>query len=211
MTLHFSFEAGRKCPGGEGLYAFSTKEASKLHDMVVCNISKGGEGGMSNLPNSPESLLSPPVPTLNLQLVPASDVTNHPLTPTATASASRLPKYQNMKYQDVEPPRPVLVTASSSSPLPDVRENRVSAASVTPPLPHDQQLAKTGMVASVIPDSPSSSPSHHNYVNLTPHVGGPAMALYVSLDHEPSSTSKCQFHPQLDSWTWSDTLPWTFS
>lgn len=37
----FSFEAGRKCPGGEGLYAFSTHRASILFDMVAMNINQG--------------------------------------------------------------------------------------------------------------------------------------------------------------------------
>ena len=37
----FTFEAGRKCPGGEGLYAFSTKKANVLFDMVARNINQG--------------------------------------------------------------------------------------------------------------------------------------------------------------------------
>ena len=37
----FSFEAGRKCPGGEGLYAFSTERASGLFNMVAFNINQG--------------------------------------------------------------------------------------------------------------------------------------------------------------------------
>ena len=37
----FSFEAGRKCPGGEGLYAFESKRASHIFDMVARNINQG--------------------------------------------------------------------------------------------------------------------------------------------------------------------------
>lgn len=37
----FSFEAGRKCPGGEGLYAFSTKRASILFEYVAMRINVG--------------------------------------------------------------------------------------------------------------------------------------------------------------------------
>lgn len=37
----FSFEAGRKCPGGEGLYAFSSKRASKIFELVARNINQG--------------------------------------------------------------------------------------------------------------------------------------------------------------------------
>ncbi len=37
----FSFEAGRKCPGGEGLYAFSSRRASKIFELVARNINQG--------------------------------------------------------------------------------------------------------------------------------------------------------------------------
>ncbi len=37
----FTFEAGRKCPGGEGLYAFSTRKASALFELVAKNIQQG--------------------------------------------------------------------------------------------------------------------------------------------------------------------------
>ncbi len=37
----FSFEAGRKCPGGEGLYAFESRRASQIFDMVARNINQG--------------------------------------------------------------------------------------------------------------------------------------------------------------------------
>ena len=34
----FSFEAGRRCPGGQGLYAFSSDRASEIHETIVENI-----------------------------------------------------------------------------------------------------------------------------------------------------------------------------
>ena len=37
----FSFEAGRKCPSGEGLYAFNCKKANALFNRVAQNISQG--------------------------------------------------------------------------------------------------------------------------------------------------------------------------
>ncbi len=45
----FSFEAGRKCPGGEGLYAFSTPKASQLFDLVARNITQDNSHPPENL------------------------------------------------------------------------------------------------------------------------------------------------------------------
>ena len=62
----FSIEAGRKCPGGEGLFAFSTKKASQLYDMVARNISEGGlereEVGVLS-PQDTSQGVSPPIMT----------------------------------------------------------------------------------------------------------------------------------------------------
>ncbi len=45
----FSFEAGRKCPGGEGLWAFSTPKASQLFDLVARNITQDNSHPPENL------------------------------------------------------------------------------------------------------------------------------------------------------------------
>lgn len=37
----FSFEAGRRCPGGEGLYAFSCDQASEIHEAILLSINGG--------------------------------------------------------------------------------------------------------------------------------------------------------------------------
>lgn len=65
----FTFEAGRKCPGGEGLYAFETKKASILFDMVARNINQGDmspmpdpqttDSGIMNFPPRRTSTTSP--------------------------------------------------------------------------------------------------------------------------------------------------------
>lgn len=34
----FSFEAGRRCPGGEGLYAFATSRANEIHEAIIESI-----------------------------------------------------------------------------------------------------------------------------------------------------------------------------
>lgn len=41
----FSFEAGRRCPGGEGLYAFATSRASEIHEAIIesINVNSGNQ------------------------------------------------------------------------------------------------------------------------------------------------------------------------
>ena len=102
----FSFEAGRKCPGGEGLYAFSTKKASQLFDIVARNISEGGlereDVGVLS-PQDESQGASPPVmtplsagPSPHPPPPPTSNPPSH-LPPNATP---RLPEYTNVNYQD---------------------------------------------------------------------------------------------------------------
>ena len=74
----FTFEAGRKCPGGEGLYAFSANKANILFDMVAKNIN---QGDLSPVPEP-----QPPVVSMDF-----------PLRRTSTASPTReQPSYTNL-------------------------------------------------------------------------------------------------------------------
>ena len=54
----FSFEAGRRCPGGEGLYAFATSRANEIHEAIVesINANRGGQMQLGNLSVSRLSL-----------------------------------------------------------------------------------------------------------------------------------------------------------
>ena len=145
----FSFEAGRKCPGGEGLYAFSTKKASQLFDMVARNITEGGlEGGggetgvlsppeLSRQPSHPP-VSPPPVPSPNPPPPPVSDPPSHPPIPTTPRP---LPEYTNIAYQNGQ--HVVMPTT----------ENH--ASSTPPPLPRDSR------------NTPSPPPSKLNYTEVT--------------------------------------------
>ena len=123
----FSFEAGRKCPGGEGLYAFSTKKASQLFDMVARNISEGGlereEGGAFSPPGQQEpslsypGLMSPPSP--NPPPPPVSNPPSHP-PPSATP---RQPEYTNLKYNE------------DGLPVHAIAENGHAPSLTPPPIP----------------------------------------------------------------------------
>ena len=54
----FSFEAGRRCPGGPGVYAFETSRANEIHEAIIENIngSNGNQLQMGNLSMSRLSL-----------------------------------------------------------------------------------------------------------------------------------------------------------
>ena len=54
----FSFEAGRRCPGGEGLYAFSTSRANEIHEAIVESINANRGGQMQQMGNLSMSRLS---------------------------------------------------------------------------------------------------------------------------------------------------------
>lgn len=54
----FSFEAGRRCPGGEGLYAFSTSRANEIHEAIIESINTNRGGQMQQLGNLSVSRLS---------------------------------------------------------------------------------------------------------------------------------------------------------
>lgn len=59
----FSFEAGRRCPGGEGLYAFSTSRANEIHEAIIesVNANRGGQMQLGNLSVSRLSLAEAPL------------------------------------------------------------------------------------------------------------------------------------------------------
>ena len=93
----FSFEAGRKCPGGEGLYAFSTPKASQLFDMVARNINQGNlqpGGELSPLPSEMR-----PRDTLNFpqRQTSSTDAASPP--PTGSSEQQVIPEQPN--YQNV--------------------------------------------------------------------------------------------------------------
>lgn len=81
----FTFEAGRKCPGGEGLYAFSANKANILFEMVAKNIN---QGDLSPVPEAQPPVVSmdfPPrrtsttSPTRDQPSYTNLDLTGHPI------------------------------------------------------------------------------------------------------------------------------------
>ena len=96
----FTFEAGRKCPGGEGLYAFSTKKASALFELVAKNINQGEL--------QPSGEMSPFSESLN------ADLSFPPHRPSTSPTATEQPSYTNLDIMGN--PLPNGDPASSSNP-----------------------------------------------------------------------------------------------
>lgn len=66
LQWSFSFEAGRRCPSGEGSFEFDTKQGSLLFKAVEAAISRqqpvsrGNQGGPETLQEQSQSLDRPP-------------------------------------------------------------------------------------------------------------------------------------------------------
>ena len=108
----FSFEAGRKCPGGEGLYAFSAKRASQIFDMVARNINQGGlqplAGELSPFPSEsrppdPNTLIS----RRNSSQSPTQNHTDQPNYANVDPSGNPLGQMDGGMDPALPPPRPV--------------------------------------------------------------------------------------------------------
>ena len=107
----FSFEAGRKCPGGEGLYAFSAKRASQIFDMVARNINQGGlQPPAGELSPFPSEGYPPDQNTLisrrNSSQSPTHNHTDQPNYANMDLSGKPLVQVEN-GMESVQPQRPV--------------------------------------------------------------------------------------------------------
>lgn len=90
----FSFEAGRKCPGGEGLYAFSTQGASNLFALVARNINQGNLQPPGELSPLPSEVQPPDTNTLNFTR--RSNVSSPTHQSQQEHPPGEQPNYQNM-------------------------------------------------------------------------------------------------------------------
>eukprot|EP00731_Ephydatia_muelleri_P029745 Em0021g268a len=82
----FSFEAGKKCLGGEGLYAFTTDRAQQLYELVSENLNLPREVTLSSHHRPPsETTQLPPNPVLparpNAIVTPTTEPTSPPPLP----------------------------------------------------------------------------------------------------------------------------------
>ena len=97
----FSFEAGRRCPRGQGNFTFLTNRAEGIfklieHNLKTNNKSNNGQGSVS-----PASSIAT---TTGQESVTPQEAPNSPDRPTNTCSSPEQPKYINV---GVSPPRPI--------------------------------------------------------------------------------------------------------
>ena len=169
----FSFEAGRKCPGGEGLYAFSTPQASVLFDLVVRNINQGNLQPLGDLTTA--SLPSPPV-----LLTPGG-------IPPPSADFQQ-PNYQNM---DLTGRHLVIDTVGEVG---GAGQGSTKGSPQIPVMQANYQNINVGLGSVVSITSPGVQQS--NYQNITCSTGngpmvvhGDPMAHYAHLDLTGNCTS----------------------
>lgn len=151
----FSFEAGRKCPGGEGVYAFWTQAASIVFNMVARNINQGNlqpPGDTSPLPSE----VSPP----------DTSVLTFP-----RRSVSEQPNYQNMNPNG----HPIVPPIVTSSEIPSgTSSNRDSGAPKSDSPPSANVEPKKFQYQEVVFDKP---PEEHPVPQPTPNA-------YTRIDFE---------------------------
>ena len=151
----FSFEAGRKCPGGEGVYAFWTRSASIVFNMVARNINQGNlqpPGETSPLPSE----VSPPDTT----------VLTFP-----RRSVSEQPNYQNMTPNGHPLVPPIVTTSEIPS---GASSNRDSGAPKSDSPPSATAEQKKFQYQEVVFDKP---PEDHPVPLPTPNA-------YTRIDFE---------------------------
>lgn len=80
LQASFSFEAGRRCPSGEGSFEFDTKQGNLLFKAVEDaisrqrQVSRGNQGGPEALQEQHQSLERPPPRPLPRSHLPQSPV-----------------------------------------------------------------------------------------------------------------------------------------
>ena len=155
----FTFEAGRRCPGGQGLYAFASERANEIHEAIVENI-RGRKNLVPAAPSrSPRSnprlsltgesmTSSPPIQLSNRNQY---DITSSPGSTRKWASAQNSPQRSGFIPQKLErlenSASPQLVTPPTVTPT----------SKESPPISPDASAKATPTATPAETDVPTSS------------------------------------------------------
>jgi hypothetical protein len=161
----FTFEAGRRCPGGQGLYAFATERANEIHEAIIENIKgrknhagKVSSGGGNSPRTNPrlsltcENMTSPP--PIQLPNRNQYDVTNSPGSTRKWVSANNSPLRSGVNQQKLENPTfphvvtpPTTTPASTDAPSTSIDTTVITDPSVTLPIATPTSVGTTPTVS----------------------------------------------------------------
>ena len=158
----FSFEAGRRCPGGQGLYAFATERANEIHETIAENI-RGCTNANPPKRNSHLSLTNDGKP-LNRNEDISDTSRNQPTTHFVSGERAKA----SVKPRPLQPMTTPMVT------------------SIAPPTP-THTIVDAQSVKSTNLEDAANSPSSASSASST-HSDGPAhYAAVVSPSHDKSN------------------------
>uniref|UniRef100_A0A023EY13 Putative fibroblast growth factor receptor substrate 2 phosphotyrosine-binding domain protein n=1 Tax=Triatoma infestans TaxID=30076 RepID=A0A023EY13_TRIIF len=220
----FSFEAGRRCPTGSGIYAFSCKRADKLFEFVQANVqlrnnedtvSRNNEDTASRDTGTPGQ--TRPSSGAYLEPIPSTNI----VTSTRHSSLPRLtiqPASQHSRLNSVGSSSNGCVSPSPPPQLTNNNNNNDSMflmddSTTSPDSPPPSQLymnvsCGSGMPAALEeePEEDEEEENHHIYANLAPGDAVPPLSpaplpeprslTYLVLDLDGSSTNGCGPGPE---------------
>lgn len=165
----FSFEAGRRCPGGPGLYAFGTSRANEIQEAIVdsINANSGNEMQVRNLSMSRLSLADAGSPAQRNGLhrkssVPVATTTNHThfLTPPPMRRPSQ-PTLEEIPSSYPQTSTPTRQTSLSSDEADTIDGGSQSSGTLSPP--PNPPIKHTQNASPPPPPTDTRSPLHHTY------------------------------------------------
>lgn len=187
----FTFEAGRRCPGGQGLYAFASERANEIHEAIVENIR--GKKNLVPTEKAPSSTnprfslttetltSSPPIQLSNRNQY---DITSSPGSTRKWSSAQNSPQRVGLVPQKLESlensvsPTPPTTTPTSKEAPPTPISTDAPTKPRTPPTETDMPISSEAPPTA----TPSTKPQSQRPASTTGMESATSSLTSVSSD-----------------------------